>query len=103
MTDEILQDLSQRLWELRAQLQQVRTDLNSGELGKDTLRCHTCGRQKASDQAGWTHRLCADDELHVFCPDCDHRQLKRDGADGFASLAPPQETHGLIFFGETGR
>ena len=95
MTDEILMDLAQRLQELRTELQQVRTDLSGGEFGKNMLRCHTCGRQKAADQAGWTLRLWADDELHAFCPDCDRRHLRRDGAGRRAFEAPSQEMHGL--------
>ena len=94
MSDEMLKDLARRLRELKTELQQVRTALHRGEVGNDRLRCHTCGRPKTSHQAGWTLRLCADDELHAFCADCDRRHLEGDGTDG-ATEAAPREMHGL--------
>ena len=39
------------------------------------LRCHECGRLSSTDRAGWTLRLCGDDELHPFCPACDGRHV----------------------------
>ena len=95
MSDEILDSLAQRLSELRQQLEQVRRDLSRGEIGERDLRCHTCGRQRATDQAGWTLRLCADDELHAFCPDCDHRHLHRNRPDERTTQSSPQGMHGL--------
>lgn len=93
MTEEILNDLAQRLSELRLHLEQVRTELTRGD--KSSLRCRTCGRMQVSEQPGWTLRLCADDELHAFCPDCDLRHLNGNGSNGHKQPLPPQEMHGL--------
>lgn len=43
------------------------------------LHCHECGRIGSKDEAGWTLRLCGDDELHAFCLDCD-KYVSSDGA-----------------------
>jgi hypothetical protein len=105
-----LSDLARKLSELRAHLAHVTADLRSqredrrlvhDELGTTAARpgfgssmgagrrlsCHECGRVGARDSTGWTLRLCADDELHTFCPDCDERYL--NGNDRSASAAEP--------------
>jgi hypothetical protein len=86
-----LDELAEKLSELRQHLEQVVTGLtgatsggragNSGAEGS-SLRCHTCGRTRSTDQAGWTLRLCGDDELHPFCPDCDRRHGEGHGRNG---------------------
>lgn len=105
-----LTDLAQKLSELRAHLAHVTADLRSRRedcapvhdelgttaggpgLGSPTsterrLSCHECGRVGPGDSTGWTLRLCADDELHTFCPDCDERYL--NGNNRSASAAEP--------------
>jgi hypothetical protein len=91
VTDATLKELAQRLVELRQHLEQVRTGLSlatsqgragSPNVDESSLRCHTCGRAMSTDQAGWTLRLCGDDELHPFCPDCDRRHVNGDGRNG---------------------
>lgn len=90
MTEEILNDLAQRLSELRLHLEQVRMELTRREVGKGSLRCYACGRMQVSEQPGWTLRLCADDELHAFCPDCDRRHLSGNGSNGHERPSPLQ-------------
>lgn len=75
MSEATLIELSEKLSELRQHLEQVRLDLVQARAGdsrfrKGSVRCHTCGRKNSSDEAGWSLRLCSDDELHLFCPDC---------------------------------
>lgn len=82
MTEEILHNLAQRLSELRQHLEQIRTDLNRSDMEKTSLSCHTCGRRRASNEPGWTMRLCTDDELHPFCPHCDRRDTNADAWSG---------------------
>ena len=83
MTDPTLNDLAQKLVELRQHLEQVRTGLSRATSGgRAYLRCHTCGRERSTDEAGWTLRLCGDDELHPFCPDCDRRHVNGNGRNG---------------------
>jgi hypothetical protein len=97
-TEATLTDLAEKLSELRVHLEDVVADLNgrrgeispihdergttTAESGTDNrasengrLRCYGCGRMEAKGAAGWTLRLCPDDELHTFCPDCDSRYL----------------------------
>jgi|GEM_PF-4621196 len=78
-----LEALAQKLATLREHLQQVVAVLNERrEFGRplvSSLRCHECGRSTVDHQGGWTLRLCGDDELHPFCPDCDRRRV--DGID----------------------
>lgn len=98
-----LDELSQRLVELRRHLDQVLADLDrvtsgarTGDLKADesSLRCHGCSRIGSTRQAGWTLRLCGDDELHPFCPDCDQqnatgtyvRPIRRNGVVTAARL-----------------
>lgn len=96
MTEEILNDLAQRLSELRLHLEQVRMELTRREKG--SLRCYSCGWMQVSEQPGWTLRLCADDELHAFCPDCDRRHLAGNGTNGHERPSPLQEIPGLRLF-----
>jgi hypothetical protein len=37
------------------------------------LQCVECGRVSLEDERGWTARLTDDDEVAVYCPDCDER------------------------------
>jgi hypothetical protein len=71
-TEVTLAELAGKLAKLREHLHQVLVDLDAPARGR--LRCHECGLTGSSeDAAGWTMRLCGDDELHAFCPDCDRR------------------------------
>lgn len=93
-----LSELAERLAELRDHLDEVVARLNEvhedervsredvraaisayGSRGsgaeEDALCCHECGRLDLAQEAGWTLRLCGDDELHPFCPDCDRRRV----------------------------
>jgi hypothetical protein len=88
-----LDELSQKLSELRQHLEQVLTGLNRATSGvpigdcradESGLRCHACSRTGATQQVGWTLRLCGDDELHPFCPDCDRQGVHGDGRNGAA-------------------
>ena len=92
MTEEILIDLAQRLSELRLHLEQVRTELTRKDVGKGSLHCYSCGWMRVSEQPGWTLRLCADDELHAFCPNCDRRQVDANGTNGHERPSPPQSS-----------
>jgi hypothetical protein len=83
LSDTTLYDLAQKLVELRQHLEQVRTDLSRATSGGHVgLRCHTCCRERSTDEAGWTLHLCGDDELHPFCPDCDRRHVNGNGRNG---------------------
>jgi len=99
-TDATLDELGRKLSDLRRHLEQVVAGLNGlhddGRESRDAarpastgrssgpsgmpigLRCHACGRVRSTDQIGWTLRLCGDDVLHLFCPDCDHRYVNGD-------------------------
>jgi hypothetical protein len=92
VTDEILNDLAQRLSELRLHLEQVRTELTRRDVGKGSLRCYSCGGMQMPEQPGWTLRLCADDELHAFCPECDRGQLNSNGRNGHERPSPLQSS-----------
>ena len=92
MTEEILTDLARRLSELRLHLEQVRTELTRRDVGKGSLHCYSCGRIQVSEQPGWTLRLCADDELHAFCPDCDRRHLMGNGRKRAPATSPLQSS-----------
>lgn len=86
--DPTLDELAQKLLDLREHLRQIVAGLGRAPAGgraddgaaESGLRCHACNRNGSTDQAGWTLRLCADDELHPLCPDCDRRHL--DGRNG---------------------
>jgi hypothetical protein len=41
------------------------------------LRCVECGRVSRENERGWTARLTVDDEVAVYCPDCDEREFGR--------------------------
>jgi hypothetical protein len=99
-TDATLTDLAEKLSELRAHVEHVAADLNArredsrvtrNELGSASarpggrLRCHECSRVGPIDAAGWTLRLCGDDELHTFCPDCDYRYFNGNGRSASAA------------------
>jgi hypothetical protein len=85
-TEPTLDELAQKLLELRQHLEQVLTGLHNNMTSRErvgdssvegkSFRCHACGRPSLSDQPGWTLRLCGDDELHQFCPDCDGAQAE---------------------------
>jgi hypothetical protein len=64
-------ELAEKLSKLRANLDQLLATLDAPVSGR--LRCHECGQVGSDGESGWTLRLCADDELHPFCPDCDGR------------------------------
>ena len=75
-----LEELAEKLSKLRKHLDQVVVALNAPRDGGVARRhsdgadgglcCYECGRMGSKDEAGWTLRLCADDELHAFCPVC---------------------------------
>ncbi len=71
-----LSELAEKVSTLRAHLDQVLASLKSPADGR--LRCYECGQMASSGEAGWTLRLCADDELHAFCPGCDERYFSRN-------------------------
>ena len=66
-----LGELAEKLSKLRAHLDQVLVALHGP--ADRRIGCHQCGQLGSSGDAGWTLRLCADDELHAFCPECDGR------------------------------
>ena len=95
-TGATLTELAEKLSKLREHLDEVVAALNAPRENDGVFRkephaatpgpgfgrstdangrvcCHECGRLASKDDAGWTLRLCGDDELHAFCPDCDHR------------------------------
>jgi len=81
-----LSELAEKLSQLKEHLDQVVADLNApredeGASANCGLRCHECGGRGAAGAAGWTRRLCGDDALHVFCPDCDHRFFNGDAGE----------------------
>jgi hypothetical protein len=40
------------------------------------LECVECGRvSRDDDERGWTARLTVDDEVVVYCPECDGREF----------------------------
>ena len=39
------------------------------------LQCVECGRVSRENERGWTARLTLDDEVVVYCPDCDEREF----------------------------
>jgi len=61
-----LDELAQKLLDLRRHLEQVLVDLNRGTSGarggdskadESSLRCHACSRIGSTQEAGWTLRL----------------------------------------------
>jgi hypothetical protein len=94
-----LDELAQKLSDLREHLREVLTGFNRGVSGEriggagaaqSSLRCHGCSRDGSTHEDGWTLHLCADDELHPFCPDCDRRRV--NGKAGSRAGAVPQGT-----------
>jgi hypothetical protein len=49
----------------------VQTDPNSTR-----LRCVECCRVSQENERGWTARLTVDDEVAVYCPECDEREFR---------------------------
>jgi hypothetical protein len=101
-TEATLTELAQKLSELRAHLERVAATLDArpedsrvsrqqpgattvghrlgdGLSADGRLLCHECGRVGSKEDARWTLRLCADDELHAFCPGCDSRYFNGEG------------------------
>jgi hypothetical protein len=39
------------------------------------LQCCECGRVSREGERGWTARLTVDNEVGVYCPDCDEREF----------------------------
>ena len=35
-----------------------------------------CNRVSLEDERGWTARLTVDDEVVVYCPECDEREFR---------------------------
>lgn len=86
-----LDELGEKLRELRRHLDQVLRSLDRASsnppLGdprsaESSLRCYSCNRTGSAGQAGWTLRLCGDDELHPFCSACDRRYVHGEGRGG---------------------
>lgn len=75
-----LNDLDEKLSKLKARLEQVLAALHTP--AERRLLCHDCGLMRLAGESGWTLRLCADDELHAFCPNCDERHFNVTGLIG---------------------
>jgi hypothetical protein len=43
------------------------------------LHCVECGRVSREDDHDWTARLTIDDDVVVYCPECDEREFSADG------------------------
>ena len=108
-SEPTLDELAQKLSELRQHLEQVLRGLNRGAPGarigdslaaESSLQCHACSRTGSSREAGWTLRLCGDDELHPFCPDCDHREVDAYDENEARVRTLPQGVHQLPALGE---
>jgi hypothetical protein len=82
-----LSELAEKLSTLRAHLDQVVTSLKAPAEGR--LLCHECGQMASSADPGWSLRLCADDALHAFCPDCDEESFNRNGTGDKSLPQPP--------------
>jgi hypothetical protein len=39
------------------------------------LQCVECNRVSREGERGWAARLTVDDEVVVYCPECDRREL----------------------------
>lgn len=111
-TTATLNELAEKLSTLRKHLEQVIAGLNvpqeangvvrevprvAGSVARrlpritgteDSLRCHECGLTGQSGGEGWTMRLCGDDVLHAFCPDCDYRYFHRDHGEAGERIEP---------------
>src|SRR5690242_20721885 len=108
-TEPTLDELGQKLRELRHHLDEVLRSLDRatstmpiGDLRSDrsSLRCHACNRTGSTSQAGWTLRLCGDDELHPFCPDCDRRYVHGEGRNEAQPKASVQGVQPLRTLGD---
>jgi hypothetical protein len=47
--------------------------LNSGPLVPQAIRCS--GVRSGEHERGWTARLTVNDEIAVYCPECDEREF----------------------------
>jgi hypothetical protein len=54
-----------------------------------SLECVECGRVSRENEPGWTARLTVDDEIAVYCPECDEREFVAGGGE----LTPPATFH----------
>ena len=112
-TEPTLDELGRKLSELRQHLELVLKGLDrapskgpTGDASPErvSFRCHACGRTRLAEHTGWTLRLCGDDELHPFCPECDRRHVNGDGRNGTPAEAAPQGSHHFALSGkETGK
>ena len=41
------------------------------------LQCVECGRVSRENERGWTARLTLDDEVVIYCPECDRREFRQ--------------------------
>ena len=103
-TEATLDELAEKLSELRQHLEQVLTVLNGATseghadnagFEASRLRCHACGRTESTERAGWTLRLCGDDELHPYCPDCDRLHVDGEGRNGTSAHSAGHASSGL--------
>jgi hypothetical protein len=39
------------------------------------LQCVECGRDPRENERGWTARLTVDDQVVIYCPECDGREF----------------------------
>jgi RNase P subunit RPR2 len=39
------------------------------------LQCKECDRVSHENERGWTARLTVDDQVAVYCPECDEREF----------------------------
>jgi hypothetical protein len=39
------------------------------------LQCVECGRVSRENERGWTARLTVDEEVAIYCPECDEREF----------------------------
>lgn len=80
--DEVIARVHREDRMIREEAHAARPDREFGmrDNNRGGLRCHQCGQLGSTDQAGWTLRLCGDNELHPFCPTCDHRHVTGNGA-----------------------
>jgi hypothetical protein len=40
------------------------------------LQCAECGRVSRENERGWAARLDCDDDVAIFCPECDAREFR---------------------------
>jgi hypothetical protein len=44
------------------------------------LQCVEYGRVSRENERGWTARLTVDEEVAIYCPECDEREFGTDGS-----------------------